>query len=47
MPEQEPHGPEEQNIKDRVYDGLHEARQFAGKLDFEEVKSGEWFVELL
>lgn len=33
--------------KARVSQGLDEAKQFAKTLDFDEVKSGEWFVELL
>lgn len=47
MREQGSHRPKEQNIRTRVYEGFDEAKQFARKLDFEEVKSGEWFVELL
>lgn len=38
---------EEESIKAKVYEGFHEAKQFAKTLDFEEVKSGEWFVKLL
>ena len=47
MPRQGTQGPDEQNIKGRVREGLDEARQFAKTLDFDKVKSGEWFVELL
>ncbi len=47
MPGQESHGPDERNIKARVREGFDEARQFAKTLDFEEIKSGEWFVGLL
>ena len=39
--------PEEEGIKARVSEGLDEAKQFAKTLDFEQVKSGEWFVKLL
>ena len=39
--------PEEENIRARVTQGIDEARQFARELDFEQVKSGEWFVRLL
>ena len=39
--------PEEQDIRAKVYTELSEAKQFARELDFEEVKSGEWFIELL
>ena len=44
MSEREPKTGE---IKAQVFEGLDEAREFAGKLDFDEVKSGQWFVELL
>lgn len=47
MPREGFHEPEEQGIKARVSEGLDEARQFAKALDFDEVKSGEWFVKLL
>ncbi len=47
MPEQGPRRREEETIKARVSEGLDEARQFAKTLDFEQVKSGEWFVKLL
>ena len=47
MQEQESQKPEGQDIRARVYRELGEAKKFARKLDFEEVKSGEWFVELL
>ncbi len=39
--------PEEETIRARVSEGLGEAKQFAKTLDFEQVKSGEWFVKLL
>lgn len=47
MPPREPHEPEAEKIKAQVSRGIDEARQFARTLDFEEVKNGEWFVELL
>lgn len=47
MTEQGSRRPEEEAIRARVSEGLNEARQFAKTLDFEQVKSGEWFVKLL
>lgn len=37
----------DEEIKGKVSSGFEEAKEFAKKLDFEEVKSGEWFVSLL
>ena len=39
--------PNEEDIRNRVSEGLDEAREFAKTLDFEQVKSGEWFIRLL
>lgn len=39
--------PDEQKIKARVSEGLKDAQQFAKTLNFDEVKNGEWFFELL
>ena len=39
--------PEEQDTRAKVYTELSETKQFARELDFEEAKSGEWFIELL
>ncbi len=39
--------PDEQRIKARVSEGLKDAQQFAKTLNFDEVKNGEWFFELL
>lgn len=47
MTEQGHRRPEEETIKARVSEGLDEARQLAKTLDFEQVKSGEWFIKLL
>ncbi len=47
IPRQGSRNSDERNIKARVYEGLDEAKQFAKTLDFDEVKSGAWFVELL
>ena len=47
MPRQGSREPEEQEIKAGVSEGLDEAKQFAKTLDVDEVKSGEWFIELL
>jgi hypothetical protein len=47
VPRQASHEPEEQGIKAVVSEGLDEAKQFAKRLDINEVKSGEWFIELL
>lgn len=47
MPKQEIHGPEDRGIEAEVSSGLDEAKQFAKSLDFDEAKSGEWFINLL
>lgn len=47
MTEQESYEPKTETIKAQVSRGFDEAKQFARTLDFDEVKSGEWFVELL
>lgn len=47
MQEQEIHDLKDEGIKDKVSSGLEEAKQLAKKLDFEEVKSGAWFLSLL
>ncbi len=47
MAERQPHEPEAKKIRDQVSEGLNEAKRFAGTLDVEQVKSGQWFVELL
>lgn len=47
MSERESREPETEKIKAQVSEGFEEAKQFARTLNFEEVKSGEWFVELL
>lgn len=47
MTDKRPHKPYEEDIKVRVSEGINEAREFAKTLDFEQVKSGEWFVRLL
>jgi tellurite resistance protein len=47
MPKQESHTPREGAIKAQVSEGFKEARQFAKSLNFDEVKNGEWFLELL
>lgn len=47
MSGQESYEPKTETIKAQVIKGFDEARQFAKTLDYEEVKSGEWFVELL
>ncbi len=47
MTEEGPRRPEEANMRTRASEGLEEAKRFAKSLDFEEVKSGEWFVKLL
>lgn len=41
------HESDERDVKSRVLEGLDQARQFARTMDFDEVKSGEWFIELL
>lgn len=47
MPKQETHGPEDEVIRAKVSSELDEAKQFANTLNFDEAKSGEWFVNLL
>ena len=47
MPRHESYEPKTETIKAQVFKGFDDARQFAQTLDFDEVKSGEWFVELL
>jgi hypothetical protein len=47
MPDQEIHKQEDEAIKAEVSSGLDEAQQFAKSLDFDEAKSGEWFISLL
>lgn len=47
MTEQGPHKPEKQSIKAQVSEGFEEAKEFARTLDFDDVKSGQWFVKLL
>lgn len=47
MPRQKSPDPEEQRLEVGISKGLDEAGQFAKTLEFDEVKSGEWFVELL
>ena len=47
MPKQESYEPKAETIKAQVFKGFDDAKEFAQTLDFEEVKSGEWFVELL
>ncbi|MEJ7633078.1 MAG: hypothetical protein WKF28_11250, partial [Rubrobacteraceae bacterium] len=39
--------PKTGKIKAQVSEGLDEAREFARTLDIEQVRSGQWFVELL
>ncbi len=38
---------DEESLKAQVSLGLDEARQFAKTMDFDDVKSGQWFVNLL
>ncbi len=47
MPEQETYKPEDDVTKAQVSSELDEAKQFAETQSFDEVKSGEWFVNLL
>lgn len=47
MSSQDHNEPETEAIKSQVSRGLDEARHFAKALDFDDVKSGEWFVDLL
>ena len=47
MAGRESHEPKTEKIRDQVSEGLNEAKRFAGTLDMEQVKSGQWFVELL
>ncbi len=47
MAGREQHEPEAGKIRDQVSEGLDEAKRFARTLDMEQVKSGQWFVELL
>lgn len=47
MASQEFYEVEEQGVKAKVSQGFDTATQFARGLDFEDVKNGEWFVELL
>ena len=39
--------PEDEVLKTQVASELDEAKQLAKSLNFEEVKSGEWFISLL
>jgi tellurite resistance protein len=39
--------PEDEHLKSEVLEGFEEAKTFARSLDFEKVKSGEWFIRLL
>lgn len=41
------YSPDEDHLKSQVLEGLEEAKSFAKSLDFEKVKSGEWFIRLL
>lgn len=47
MTEQDAHTQREETIRSQVAEGFGEAKQFAKSLNFEEVKNGEWFLELL
>jgi hypothetical protein len=47
MPKPEIGSPEDESIKARVALELDEAKRFAKSLNFDEVKSGEWFINLL
>lgn len=47
MPEQETYEPEDDVTKAQVSSELDEAKQLARTLNFDEVKSGEWFIGLL
>jgi hypothetical protein len=47
MPTSEIGSLDEESLKAQVSLGLDEARQFAKTLDFDDVKSGQWFVNLL
>jgi uncharacterized tellurite resistance protein B-like protein len=47
MTERGTSGPEVETIKAQVSEGLDEAKEFARTLDFDDVKSGQWFVRLL
>ena len=47
MADQELHKQEDEAIEAEVSSGLDEAQQFAKSLDFNEAKSGEWFIRLL
>jgi RNA polymerase subunit RPABC4/transcription elongation factor Spt4/tellurite resistance protein len=47
MPTSEIDSLDEESLKAQVSLGLDEARQFAETLDFDDVKSGQWFVNLL
>ncbi len=39
--------PEDEALKTKVASELDKAKQLARSLNFEEVKSGEWFIHLL
>ena len=47
MPKTEAHSPEDEALKTQVASELDEAKQLAKSLNFDEVKSGEWFIQLL
>ena len=47
MPKSETKIPEDEALKPQVTTGLDQAKQLARSLNFEEVKSGEWFIDLL
>jgi hypothetical protein len=42
-----PNNEQEEAIKDEVFSELNQAKQFAKSLNFDDVKSGQWFVNLL
>jgi len=39
--------PDDQNVKAQVAQEMEDAKTLAKALNFEEVKSGEWFIKLL
>ncbi len=47
MSEKETHDVEDDETRSQVYSGLEEAKEFAKTLNFEDAKSGAWFVSLL
>ena len=47
MSKTETNSPEDEALKAQVASELDEAKQLAKSLNFDEVKSGEWFIHLL